>query len=287
MLSTIARVFAPPVFPGDEEKTRQAAVFNLCYWYFTSLAALILVGNLLGDTVAGEVTVNSVIALALGVVCLRWARQGRVTLAAWVLLALYFGAATRGVALLGTIRVPSLGVYALLVVAAGLLFGARAMAGAILLCSLAVAGLIHAQNAGWLPPPDYRVGVTQWVTATTLFACLGGLIFTALAQLKAAMARTEHALAERARSEAELRRANGQLQEALANVKTLKGLLPVCSWCHKVREDEGYWQEIETYVAAHSEATFTHGICPDCRQRHFPSILPRGRSAPPNGAPAR
>lgn len=283
MPSTIARLFAPPVFPGDEEKTRQAAVFNLCYWYFTGLAVLILVGNLLGGTVAWEVTVNSLIALGLGLACVRWARQGRVTLAAWVLLALYFVAATRGVALLGTIRVPSLGVYALLVVATGLLFGARAMTGSIVLCSLAVAGLIFAEGAGWLPRPDYRVGVTQWVTATALYACIGGLIFTALAQVRAAMARTEQALAERARSEEELRRANGQLQDALTNVKTLKGLLPVCSWCHKVREDEGYWREIESYVAAHSDATFTHGICPDCRTRHFPGTAPRCTAAEGGG----
>jgi hypothetical protein len=286
MRSTIARVFAPVVFPGDEEKTRQAAVFNLCYWYFSGLALLILVGNLLGDTVAWEVTVNSLVALALGLVCLRWVRQGKVTLAAWVLLALYFAAATRGVALLGTIRVPSLGVYALLVVATGLLFGGRAMVGAIVLCSLAVAGLVAAENAGWLPRPNYRVGVTQWVTATTLFACIGGLIITALAQVRAAMRRVEDALAERARSEAALRDANTRLQEALANVKTLKGLLPVCSWCHKVREDEGYWQQIETYVAAHSDATFTHGICPDCRARHFPGTTRRCTSTPPGGGGA-
>ena len=52
----------------------------------------------------------------------------------------------------------------------------------------------------------------------------------------------------------------------LANeIKTLSGLLPVCAWCRKVRDDEGYWDQIESYVAAHSDASFTHCICPDCR----------------------
>ena len=48
-------------------------------------------------------------------------------------------------------------------------------------------------------------------------------------------------------------------------IKTLSGLLPVCAWCRKVRDDQGYWEQIESYVTAHSEASFTHSICPDCQ----------------------
>ncbi|MCB0322436.1 MAG: DUF4118 domain-containing protein [Bdellovibrionales bacterium] len=55
-----------------------------------------------------------------------------------------------------------------------------------------------------------------------------------------------------------------QLRNALAQIKTLSGLLPICAWCRKVRDDEGYWQQIEEYVTAHSDAAFTHGICPKC-----------------------
>jgi PAS domain S-box-containing protein len=61
-----------------------------------------------------------------------------------------------------------------------------------------------------------------------------------------------------------------KLTEALAKVKTLSGLLPVCAWCKNVRNDEGYWQRIEAYVAEHSDARFTHGMCPDCMAKHFP-----------------
>jgi PAS domain S-box-containing protein len=56
----------------------------------------------------------------------------------------------------------------------------------------------------------------------------------------------------------------GELQEALAKIKTLKGLIPICAWCKKVRDDKGYWNEIESYVRKHSDADFTHGICPEC-----------------------
>jgi DNA-binding NtrC family response regulator len=55
-----------------------------------------------------------------------------------------------------------------------------------------------------------------------------------------------------------------ELQEALAKVQLLSGMLPICAWCKKVRNDQNYWQEVEQYVASHCEARFTHGICPPC-----------------------
>jgi len=55
-----------------------------------------------------------------------------------------------------------------------------------------------------------------------------------------------------------------ELEEALSQVKTLKGLLPICAYCMKIRADRNYWQRVETYIAAHSNARFSHGICPEC-----------------------
>ena len=55
-----------------------------------------------------------------------------------------------------------------------------------------------------------------------------------------------------------------ELQEALESVKQLTGLLPICASCKKIRTDSGYWVQIEAYISSHSEAEFSHGICPDC-----------------------
>jgi hypothetical protein len=55
-------------------------------------------------------------------------------------------------------------------------------------------------------------------------------------------------------------------------VKTLQELLPVCSWCNKVRKDSGYWSQLESYVSEHSGLRFTHGICPDCQRKHVPNV---------------
>jgi phosphoserine phosphatase RsbU/P len=55
-----------------------------------------------------------------------------------------------------------------------------------------------------------------------------------------------------------------ELEEALSRVKQLQGLLPICSYCKKIRDDQNYWQQVESYIATHSEAQFSHSICPDC-----------------------
>jgi len=65
-----------------------------------------------------------------------------------------------------------------------------------------------------------------------------------------------------------------QLQEALAHVKTLSGLLPICSSCKRVRDDQGYWHQVESYVRDHSNAEFSHSICPDCATRLYPDLYP-------------
>ena len=57
-----------------------------------------------------------------------------------------------------------------------------------------------------------------------------------------------------------------QLEEALASVKQLQGLIPICCYCKKIRGDQDYWQQVEAYVSAHSEARFSHGICPECME---------------------
>jgi DNA-binding response OmpR family regulator len=71
-----------------------------------------------------------------------------------------------------------------------------------------------------------------------------------------------------------------ELEEALASVKTLQGLLPICSYCKKIRNDRNYWQQVEGYISDHSDAQFSHGICPECYTRFVQPELDRlrGRS---------
>ncbi len=68
----------------------------------------------------------------------------------------------------------------------------------------------------------------------------------------------------------ELRRLNTELKEAIAKIKTLSGLLPICANCKKIRDDKGYWNQIENYIRDRSEAEFSHGICPECSKKLYP-----------------
>jgi sigma-B regulation protein RsbU (phosphoserine phosphatase) len=73
-----------------------------------------------------------------------------------------------------------------------------------------------------------------------------------------------------------------ELQTALSNVKQLRGLLPICSYCKRIRGDDHYWQQVEGYVAQHSEAQFSHGICPACFDKVSAEIEGLSRDKPPS-----
>lgn len=77
-------------------------------------------------------------------------------------------------------------------------------------------------------------------------------------------------ITERKHAETERERLLGELQNAMATVKTLGGLLPICAWCKKVRDDKGYWSRIEEFLRHHSDVVVSHGVCPDCIQHYFP-----------------
>jgi DNA-binding response OmpR family regulator len=61
-----------------------------------------------------------------------------------------------------------------------------------------------------------------------------------------------------------------ELQEAIAQIHTLRGIISICSFCHKIRNDEKSWERLEKYIGEHSAAEFSHGICPECAKKHYP-----------------
>lgn len=88
-------------------------------------------------------------------------------------------------------------------------------------------------------------------------------------------------------AEKRLRETNRQLQEALANVKRLQGLVPICMCCKKIRDPRDYWHDLETYLSEHTEAKFSHGYCPQCFEvqmqaiKDFPPVEPVPLAPPP------
>jgi CHASE3 domain sensor protein len=102
---------------------------------------------------------------------------------------------------------------------------------------------------------------------------LGSLLAIGIVTASSIVIRKE--LAERRRIQEALETKNRELQEALANVKTLGGLLPICANCKKIRDDKGYWNQIELFIRDRSNAKFSHGICPDCARTLYPTLYPK------------
>jgi PAS domain S-box-containing protein len=102
-----------------------------------------------------------------------------------------------------------------------------------------------------------------WLTATALLNDEG---------VPVAVATTERDITDRKQAEKEKVELIKKLQKALAEVKTLRGIIPICMICKQIRDDKGYWEEVEVYVHKHSEAEFSHGICPNCLKTKFPKI---------------
>ena len=93
--------------------------------------------------------------------------------------------------------------------------------------------------------------------------------FTLLLMLGALL--SHYAKIEALKKQSETR--NKELQKALENIKTLRGMIPICAKCKKIRDDEGYWQDVAVYVRDHSEAEFSHGLCPDCIVKLYPEYV--------------
>jgi len=93
-----------------------------------------------------------------------------------------------------------------------------------------------------------------------------------LARVRSALA-LKREMDERRAREQELATKNEELEQALKEVKVLRGFIPICAACKKIRDDQGYWQEVEAYISQRSETQFSHGICADCAKKLYPDLF--------------
>lgn len=212
---TIARAFkrfiAPPVFDGDDIKTRRA---RLLTWVINAGLVgmpVITLANLIGGHIPAFVIWLDVLFIVVYLIMRQALHRGHVDLAGAGLMIAASVVITAADAGLGTIRTPTTSLYLVLVVAAGLMYDRRGIALTVSISSLEILGLIVAENAGWLPRPDLTVTVTQWVSLTAYLILGGGLTYYALFEIRQALRRADLELAERKRAEAALRRQNATL----------------------------------------------------------------------------
>jgi DNA repair exonuclease SbcCD ATPase subunit len=98
-------------------------------------------------------------------------------------------------------------------------------------------------------------------------------------QLRQRVEELETQIIEMGREEDERKDLVAKLQQALAQMDALRGILPICSSCKKIRDDNGFWYEIEPYIASHTQVEFTHSICPDCEEELYPEYSKKRDSA--------
>lgn len=103
-------------------------------------------------------------------------------------------------------------------------------------------------------------------------------------QLSAEQTEGLSALSRQFSARLELRRQSQEMAALLTELKTLQGLLPICSHCKGIRDDAGYWKSVEEYLASHGEFDFTHGICPPCFEKHYPEIYAKVQARLAGGA---
>ena len=92
------------------------------------------------------------------------------------------------------------------------------------------------------------------------------------AELSEANKKLAAEITEHKRTEEEKVQTIAELKNALLQIKQLSGLLPICASCKKIRDDKGYWKQIEIYIRDHSEAEFSHSICPECKKKLYPEL---------------
>jgi AmiR/NasT family two-component response regulator len=78
----------------------------------------------------------------------------------------------------------------------------------------------------------------------------------------------------------ELRRVNSELQKALAEIKSLRGILPLCSFCKKIRNADGEWEDVDVYIYKNTEADISHGVCPECYKKHYGDLIQQKTASP-------
>lgn len=119
-----------------------------------------------------------------------------------------------------------------------------------------------------------------WLTVTALVDEKGKP--TAVATTERDITDQKHAIKEKTELIKQLQQSNSQLQKALEETKTLRGIIPICMICKQIRNDKGYWEQVEVYVHNHSEADFSHGICPNCLKKKFPKVYQKKLLNAPN-----
>lgn len=203
-MEAITRWLSPPEFEGNDEKTHQAMLINTIGIMCIVFILIVMAGALLGGNTPAVTLIIDTVACVVILQVLRWLRDGRVGLAGLTLVIFGLVYLIGATASIGTIRTPTAAIFVFWVLMTGLLYALPGILIGTGTASLAIAGLIIAENSGWLRHPHDSVGVTQWTTFTALFGFTSGLTYYITRGTRRALTLAENEIEQRKRVEAAL-----------------------------------------------------------------------------------
>ena len=216
MLASVKAKLAPPTFEDDEKKTYRARLINVMLNLGIIVVGLIAVGNLLDSSTPPRNFVIDFAIIGIFLFLRRLLFAGRVQLVSYLILTTTFVFQTISIASEGTTLTPTTALFSLLVITAGLLFNLSGIIVAIITCSLGIASLILAGQAGLLPPIHYADPTFQWFAFTVTFALTGGLAYFSQQLTQKVLTRAENEIRERKRVETELLKLTQAVEQSLA-----------------------------------------------------------------------
>ncbi len=223
MLASIKKWLAPPVFEGDEGKSLRASFLNLTILISLSFLGLMILGTLLTNSLfVGRIRVGILftISVLFCVVLLFYylLQHGKVALAGIGLMIMVFLAIITGSIINGTVRVPVSLAYLFVIITAGIMFDWRGTLLSVCICSLAVLGLILAENADILPQPAHVIPLANWISYTWIFGLIGAVSLWGQRNTQQALGRAEREIKARQRVEMELRILSRAVEQSPASI---------------------------------------------------------------------
>jgi signal transduction histidine kinase len=214
MLKTITRWIRPPLFPGEEDKTRSAFLLNVILNTFLVALPIFIIGITAGNNTPRIEKVVFIVAIAwLAIIVNKMLIvSGHVLVAGVFAVVIIFVSTTLVVYHLGTIRAPATTIYLLAIVTAGLTVGRRAILWTAGVSSLTILLFLFAEKSGNLPPPDLTVSITQATTFIVVFAIVSVLLYLAVESIEDSLARVRQELVERKHTEVALQHSTAQLE---------------------------------------------------------------------------
>lgn len=218
LISAIKKWGHPPVFTGDEEKTRRAGLLNQTILISLFFTVLLIFGVLIGSNIPTGALLITTLWFFLLLLSRRLLHNGKSGMVEIIVVVLFFVLITLVNIIFGSIRTPTTAVYVFWVTLVGTLYRLPGILLATCVSSLTMLGLILAENGGLLPTVYGRAGVTQWLTYTALFGMTAGLAYYTNQTTQRALARSKNEIEQRKRAEAELRKLTRAVEQSPTSI---------------------------------------------------------------------